>query len=162
MRFALCCTLSSPCYSTLCPAAGHNSMSSAMPPSPGGLAGCLLCVPLPSLPNPGESTRPCALINPAAQCVYTVVHTQHPGGFPPAGAITGAAHRRCDCRASSRGESGRKQERVCEHEASAEHSVLTVEWLCGDCISTGCHLTEMCVLLSNMCFDLHKKEVLNP
>lgn len=63
---------------------------SASPPYPCGLAGCLLCVPLPSLPNPASQLNP-VLWSIQQQCVYTVVHTQHPGGFPPAGAIKGAA-----------------------------------------------------------------------
>lgn len=63
---------------------------SSIPPYPCGSAGCLLCVPLPSLPNPASQLNP-ALWSIQQQCVYTVVHTQHPGGFPPAGAIKGAA-----------------------------------------------------------------------
>lgn len=45
------------------------------PPAPGDLAGCLLCVPLPSPPGPRESTQPCALINPAAVCVHCSAHS---------------------------------------------------------------------------------------
>lgn len=48
--------------------------------TPPDLAGCLLCVPLPSLPNRAQPTQPCALINPAAAtaaalCVHCSAHS---------------------------------------------------------------------------------------
>lgn len=70
-------------------------------------------------------------------CVYTVVRTQHPGGFPPAGATKGAAHRRCDCRAYSKGGCGRNRReniRAWSMCRSCFMSILRVEWLLGYCI----------------------------
>lgn len=76
-------------------------------PCPCGSAGCLLCPP----PHHHHHRKrfPTRRVNSALRSdqssgsARTVVHTQHPGGFPPAGAIKGAAHRRSDCRAYSRG-----------------------------------------------------------
>lgn len=130
------------------------------------LAGCLLCVALPSLASPHQSTQPCVLINPAVAavcacvcncecvfvCVHSAGHTQHPGGFfhllVPSKV---PEHRRCDCRACSRGGSGRSREREkSEHEAFAEcPQPGVVTWILR--VSTHCICTETCASTSYSC-----------
>lgn len=120
-------------------------MCSAMPSFPLWF-GSLFVMCSPAITSePSESTQP-RLWSIQQQSVYTVEHTQHPGGFPPAGAIKGAAHRRCDCRAFSREGSGRNRREniwawsMCRAQCSQTRAVT---WLL--CISTSCNFTEMCV-----------------
>lgn len=98
-------------------------------------------LPCHHYPTPASQLNP-ALWSIQQQCAYTIVHTQHPGGFPPAGAIKGAGHRRCDCRAYSRGGSGRNRREniwsMCRVRLSQTGVVTRLLY-----ISTGCNFTGM-------------------
>lgn len=90
-------------------------------------------------------------------CVHSAGHTQHPGGFfhllVPSKV---PEHRRCDCRACSRGGSGRSGEREkSEHEAFAECSQTgVVTWILR--VSTHCICTETCASTSYSCLGKKK------
>lgn len=100
------------------------------------------CFAFPRHVYPTESTP----LWSVQQCVFTVVRAQHPVGFPPAGAIKGAAHRRCDCTAFSRGGSGRGRREKSKYEVHAgARQIGAVILFLG--IKTGCLFTEMIVIL---------------
>lgn len=159
--FALLCGFStcssSPsqcCSSPLCPAVRHNSHVFSDAPIPRWFGRLfVMCSPAIITLTPASQLNP-VLWSIQQQCVYTVARTQHPGGFPPAGAIKGAAHRRCDCRAYSREGSGR----------NGRENIWAwgMEWLLGYGVSqvqVHCNFTEMGVWLSNMFFYLKEKEI---
>ncbi len=74
--FSACCSSPSQCWSSpLCPAVCHNSHVSSDGPIPRWF-GRLFVMRSPAITTqPGESTQPCALINPAAACVHCSAHS---------------------------------------------------------------------------------------
>lgn len=84
--------------------------------------------------QPGESTPPCALINPAAVCVYCSAHSASRR------VSTCWRHQRTstgDVIAERRAgeEMGESGDKISEHGACAEHGVLGLKWLLGYCAS---------------------------
>lgn len=94
--------------------------------------------------QPSESTQPCALINPAAVCVYCSAHSASRW------VSTCWRHQRsstgdviAELRAGK--EVGETGEKICERGACAEHGVLRLKLLLGYCTSLQAVILLKCV-----------------